>query len=99
MPTRNLYVKFVKKLKGKEPAIDILLLLLFLGTFVFIKELTGVAGKLWFTAFGLIMVSRMAVSMLNPDRDPVDKTQNESMAVFVMNMMIVMILSSWFIDK
>jgi hypothetical protein len=96
MPTRNFYAKVSKKLKGKETVLGILLATLFLGGFIFIKELAGIAGDLWFIAVGLLVVSLMATSMINTDRDSVDKTANELLAVLVINMTIVFATIFWF---
>lgn len=97
MPTRNLYIKLSKKLKGKEPILVILIALLFISGFLYIKELTGIAGNLWFITIGLLMVLLMARLMINPDGDYSDKTEDEFLAVLMINVMIIFGVVFWFI--
>ena len=98
MPTRNFYTKLSKKVKGKEIVLGILLVLMFLGGFIFIEKLTGIVGDLWFIFIGLLMVPLMATSMIDPDRDLVDKSANESLAVLVINVTIVSAIIFWFFE-
>lgn len=106
MATRNLYAKISKTFQGKENLLQKLLVTIWLGGFVlivFLSKLTddaqfyvGIGGRIWFTLCMLLGVIYMATSGFNPDRDPVDRTLNESWAVIVLNSAILMAIYVWF---
>jgi len=106
MPTRNIYVKLSKSLQGKETFLKRLLFSIWLGGFillVLVAKLFGnpalivsIGGRIWFSVCVLLGVSYMAVSIFNPDRDPVDKSSRESWAVIVLNLAVLIAVYVWF---
>jgi len=108
MATRNIYVKLSKLLQGKEPIIKKLLISVWLGGFILILLLSrltgnpefivGVGGRLWFTGCIVFGVLYLVVTGFNPERDPVDKSPNESWTVIILNLAIVMAIYVWFME-
>ncbi len=107
MATRNIYLKLSRAFQGKRVLLKLLLFTVWLGGFLLILLLSAVigsaelivntGGKIWFSTCALLGVTFMAVDAFNPERDPIDKSPNESWLVIVLNCIVIMAIYVWFI--